>query len=154
MIKYLLILLTVTQASKCNRTSDKSQTNEIKFHYGTSQTWVGGNMGSGKGTNYHLYISPVDSTFQFDSVWVNGYRLEVKRNTELSTNDTLVLNAAAFFPGSGPKAPEGNYARKNPDEAPPPCCADAKVVIRYFLNGNKIFISTGELRPLKGIYYR
>ena len=152
MLKYIFILLTVTQASNCHQPSGKTK-KEIKFHYATSQIWVGGNMGSGKGTNYQFFLSPVDTSYQFDSAWVNGYRLPVKINSELSTTDTLVLDAAAFFADSGPQAPEGNKKKKGPDEALKPCCADSKVVLRYFLNGNKFFISTTELKPLKGIYY-
>lgn len=154
MIKYLLMLLTVTQATTCNRNNPAKNIKTVDFHYATSQTWVGGAMGSGKGINYQFFLTAVDTDYSFDSAWVNGYRLAVNHNSELSGNDTLVLDAAAFFPGQGPKAPEGNATKKGPDESPKPCCEDSKVVIRYSYNGTKNYLSTQELKPLKGIYYR
>lgn len=79
MIKYLLIILIVTQMDKCNQQDSVKSKSDLKIYYGTSQSWSGGAMGSGRGTNYRFYISRADSTIAFDSVWVNGYRLALKK---------------------------------------------------------------------------
>lgn len=153
MIKYLLLLLTITKMSQCNQPTSNSPKHELKIYFVTAQSWSGGAMGSGRGTNYLFYLSPADSFYSFDSVWVNGYRLSLKKRTDYSSKDTLVLTATAFFPGSKPAPPEGSAERKGPDEAVKPCCADASIVIRYFSDGNKFFLSSSALKILPKLNY-
>ncbi len=153
MIKYLLIILTVTQMSKCNQQGSVKSKPEMKIYYGTSQSWSGGAMGSGKGTNYRFYISRSDSTIAFDSVWVNGYRLALKKRNDFSSKDTLVFDATAFFPGSKPNAPEGVPEKKGPVESLKPCCDDALFVIRFIFDNDKDFLSSSSLRILPRINY-
>ncbi|GDX52532.1 hypothetical protein LBMAG27_15790 [Bacteroidota bacterium] len=153
MIKYLLLILTITKMSQCNQTTSNSPKHELKIYFATAQSWSGGAMGSGKGTNYLFYLSPPDSSYSFDSVWVNGYRLSLKKRNDYSSKDTMVLAATAFFPGSKPAAPEGETEKKGPDEAVKPCFVDASIVIRYFSNNTKFYLSSSSLKVLPKINY-
>lgn len=153
MIKYLLILLSISQMSKCNQQTSNSKKNELKIYFGTAQSWSGGAMGSGRGTNYLFYLSPVDSSYSFDSVWVNGYRLHLEKRNDYSSKDTMVLYARAFFPGTRPNAPEGEIEKKGPDEAVKPCCEESTFAIRYIYNNNKIFLTSSSLKILPKLNY-
>ncbi|MEI7801262.1 MAG: hypothetical protein WCI97_01315 [Bacteroidota bacterium] len=154
MLRRFLFILTVTLLCNCARKVNVESKPELKFYFTTSQTWVGGHIGSGKGINYQFFLSVADSSYQFDSAWVNGYRLSLNRNSELSTNETLVLNAAAFFPSPEKNNANENSIQKNPELATPPVYTEAKVVVRFSLKEKKYFLFTNELKPLKGIYYR
>ncbi len=139
---------------RCNHpTQTNSSKPELKIYYGTSQSWSGGAIGAGKGTNYRFYLSATDSTYGFDSVWINGYRLALKKRNDYSSGDTLVLDALAFFPGSRPIAPEGSSEKKGAEEAAMPCCAGASFVIRYIFNNNKDHLTSDELKILPRINY-
>ncbi len=153
MIKYLLVLLTVTQISKCNQSTTSTSKPELKIYYGTAQSWSGGAMGSGKGTNYLFYLTQADSVYSFDSIWINGYRLALNKRNDYSSKDTLVLSASAFFPGNRPYAPEGAIEKKGPDQEAKPCCEESTFVIRYILTGNKIFLSSTSLKILPKLNY-
>ncbi len=153
MMKYLLVLLTISQMSKCRQPNTNSSTHELKIYFGTAQSWSGGAVGSGRGTNYLFYLAPADSAYRFDSVWVNGYRLALKKRNDYSSKDTLVLSATLFFTGNNPESTEGNSKKSIPDESIKPCCDDASFVIRNIFYGNKNFLSSTSLKILPKLNY-
>ena len=134
MLKYLLIILTVTQLSKCNRTIQNENPPVVKVYRATSQQWSGGAHGSGKGTNYQFFLPAADTALTFDSAWVDGYRLALKRFSSVKNKDTLIIQASAFFSDGGRN---GDEKKTTPDAASIPsdkikCTA----VLRFRFNKN------------------
>ena len=132
MIKFLLLILSVTQMSKCNNTKQLTPSPLLKVYRATSQAWSGGVVGSGKGINYQFYLPAADTVYAFDSAWVDGYRLALKRFSSTENKDTLILQASAFF---STRNFDGDQKTMSPDLAPLPAekikCA---ALLRYQLN--------------------
>ncbi len=83
--------------SKCNRNLQSDNFPLMKIYRATSQKWSGGVAGSGKGIYYQFYLPAADSALTFDSVWVDGYRLSLKRYSSVENKDTFILQADAYF---------------------------------------------------------
>lgn len=109
MHKYLLVILAITQMIQCHRGVGGEKTDNggdktihVEVYRATSQQWVGGAVGSGKGIKYRFYLPIEDDVFDFDSVWVAGYRLEAKKLIDELNPDTLIVTANLFIGGDAP----------------------------------------------------
>ena len=126
-------MLTVTQLSKCNKSISENNSPVVTVYRATSQHWTGGAIGSGKGIYYQFYLPAADSVYRFDSAWVDGYRLSVKRVSSVANSDTLILQANAFFSNEG----FGNQSKSSqPDSVIlPDDKKNCAAVIRYNFHG-------------------
>ncbi len=74
---------------------------DFKIVEATSQKWVGGVPGSGKGTNYLIKILPYKSSdkLQIDKIWIGNKYFDItpltdpknKKSTNFEKNDTLYI---------------------------------------------------------------
>ena len=140
MIKYLLVVLAIAHASKCSRNSDNSKQVSPTVLRATSQRWVGGAIGAGSGTEYDFYLPMNDTIFEFDSVWVSGYRLEARKNFNPESPDTLIVSAKVFFPANHPGTPKQNL--QMPVKVAPPGNNSCEAILRAFVSdGDKKYYS-------------
>ena len=101
MMKYFLVILAITHFSKCEHGSAGEKEVKVTVLKATSQSWIGGAVGMGKGTQYRFFLPIEDTIFEFDSVWVEGYRIAAEETFDPLSPDTLIVEAKLFFPGKG-----------------------------------------------------
>jgi hypothetical protein len=83
----LLLVFTIVTEKGC------PQQDNLIILKATSQNYSGGAAGSGYGTYYKIYLPKTDTTFSFDSLWVNEKRIKVEIVKKESGGDTTVIYA-------------------------------------------------------------
>lgn len=143
-MKNLLILFVFLSSNQqCN------QQGELRLLKATSQFWSGGAAGF-RGTYYNLYINmAMNADYIFDSLWVDGKRLEVGIKNTKST-DTLSLVANDRL---GIRMPGTDINPVQSVEAKFPVESSAEGLMGYFYKGVRKYLPVPAFQKLKPVAY-
>lgn len=147
-MKNIWLLLIFLAAEK---SCDKQE--QLPLAKATSQAWAGGAAGSGRGTNYTIYLSMADtSDYTFDSLWVQQRRLPVTIKQSETTKDTLVISATDMTHNIR----NINDLSKSSEEAEPipfPVTGIAEGILGYHYKGQQKYLLIESWVRLKPLYY-
>lgn len=143
----LLLMVLIATEKSC------SKQDQLPLLKATSQAWSGGAAGSGRGTNYEIWLQVKDmKEYTFDSLWVQDKRLPVEVNERRSNADSLLVTSTDMtqmirniqdFEKAGQVVPA----------IPLPIPVTAAAVLGYHYKGKQGFLMIPEWIKLKPIYY-
>ncbi len=140
----MLLFVFLSTQQKCN------QTNELPFIKATSQSWSGG-AAAMRGTYYNIYFAMQKSEeIKFDSLWVDGKRLQLAVMRETESGDTLRLFANDK---TGLRNPLNDSEPDKPGQVGFPVEITAEALVGYFLNGKRIYFPVKTFTRLKPLAY-
>lgn len=139
----------------CLLSVNSCEKKNIRLTEATSQEWMGGAPGSGRGINYVVkFIIPKNINVEADSMWVNQKVLKLK-TVRQQNNDTLVLKATEFISLPHPKKnmeSQNNEVKKELPVTPPQKIKGA-ALLRYFINNKPYYFTIKEFKQMTTISY-
>lgn len=134
----------------------KQQQVELEVLKATSQEWIAGAPGGGKGVNYTFDIKVLtDKTIEFDSVWVSGKQLQITPVKSSSAKTGIILFTASEFtggPGERLKKREEPVGEVTNNTATPPIAYNGAALLRYRANGISKFLEIRDFTVLPPIH--
>lgn len=133
----------------------------FKVLQATSQEWVAGARGGGRGTTYTIQIHITSaSSILFDSIWINNKRLKIdikkggnlQQPTTLKENDTLTLLASDY---AGRTTPGRKQEEKDPaatGSVPAPISYSGAALLGYSVADTKRYYVLAHMQSLPAIY--
>ncbi|MBK9732999.1 MAG: hypothetical protein IPO83_17235 [Chitinophagaceae bacterium] len=143
----LMLLVLLTSEKTCG------QQEQLPLLKATSQAWSGGAAGSGRGTNYEIFLGIHNSAdYTFDSLWVQERRIKVEVNERKSTGDSLIL-AATDMTQSIRNMQDMNKAAEEVQPIPFPIAVTAEGVLGYHYKGKQQYLVIQNWIKLKPLFY-
>lgn len=146
----------------CSLGAVPPQTRDLEVLGATSQEWISGVPGGGRGITYRLTIKIKTSRpVTFDALWVAGKKLDTQpvkaapsEPSATAGNGVVTLRASSFRGRSGLP---GRHEEQKP-EPPPADAAKAPVayqgaaLLRYEVQGTARYVAIPEITVLPTIY--
>jgi hypothetical protein len=161
MLPFAKILLIISTLA-CGPGQVKQQSRYLEVLGATSQEWVAGVRGGGRGVNYRLRIKiRTNNLITFDSIWLAGKRLPVKlepagkaSDLKAAKNDVVTLLASDFT------GRPGRMGSRTEDSTPIPPAASVKApiayegaaLVKYSVGGSVQYLPVPGITVLPAIY--
>jgi hypothetical protein len=151
-------IVLMVPAFACTAMHVNQQNEHFEVLHATSQEWIAGVHGGGKGINYKVSIKIItDKKVDFDSIWVAGRKLNIKPEKgpglKLAKNDIVTLLASDYRGSSGTK---GN---KEEEKINPPFDIDnlpfnfeGAALMRYLVDGSEKYLEIAQIKVLPPIH--
>jgi hypothetical protein len=135
-----------------------SQSEHFEILQVTSQEWISGVQGGGKGINYKVSIKIIThKNVEFDSIWVAGKKLNIKPEKgpglKLAKNDVVTLLASDYKGSSGTrlnKEEEKIYSAIDMHKLPFEFKGAA--LIKYIVDGSEKYSEIANIKVLPPVY--
>ena len=147
----------------CNKPLTSGDDHPFEILEATSQEWVAGARGGGRGINYKIIIRITTSmsNLSFDSIWIHNKKLQLtiekgdrrQPSIQLNKNDTLTLLASDYSgrtPVTGRRQEETNPAVTGSVQAP--IAYEGAALLRYLVEDAQKFFVLPQVKPLPPIY--
>lgn len=147
----------------CSLGHVKQQNRNLEVMGATSQEFIAGVPGGGRGITYRLTIKiKTDRPVQFDSIWVAGRKLHVRSDKagqsgeiKSAKNDVLTLVASDYKDGPGKygrKAEEKVKMAPPADPAKAPVAYEGAALLKYVVDGMAAYVAVPVITALPTIY--
>jgi hypothetical protein len=154
-----LLLLGMLAGSLCHAPQESRY---IEVLQATSQAWVAGVAGGGRGVNYSLQIRiKTNKPIKFDTIWVAGKKLVTKaekggqyEQIKSARNKVVTVLASEFTGGPGRygRMGEAPVKRTPVDSVKAPVAYKGAALLQYVVNGAAQYIAVPEITVLPAIY--
>ena len=134
----------------------------LELLHATSQEWIAGVRGGGRGINYKLRIKiKTDKKVEFDSIWVAGKKLNIKLEEEgqyaelkLSKNYVVTLLASDYMntPGKTGIKEEEKVSSSPVSSASASIEYKGAALLRYMVDGSVKYFEVPDITILPAIY--
>lgn len=124
----------------------------------TSQDWIAGARGGGRGTTYKLHVKiTTDKEIEFDSIWIAGKKLAIKPVKDAALkwdkNDVVTL-LASYYKGDPGKAGRKEEERNSPpaDSVKAPVEYKGAALLKYKIGGGAQYAEVPDITVLPAVY--
>jgi hypothetical protein len=146
----------------CNLGHVKQQNRYFEVLQATSQEWIAGVPGGGRGIHYRLTLKiKTDRPIQLEAIWVAGKKLNTKleqggKDDELKSakNDVVTLLASDYRDGPGKYGRRGEQQVNTApaDSAKAPVAYKGAALLKYVVEGSVQYVAVPHITVLPTIY--
>jgi hypothetical protein len=134
-----------------------TQNQDLQVLQATSQEWIAGARGGGRGITYKLRVKiTTDKEIAFDSIWIAGKKLAVKpvkdAGPKWDKNEVVTLAASHYTGEPGRTNREEEKVRPLADAAKAPVEYKGAALLKYKIGGAPQYAEVPDITTLPVLY--